>query len=269
MKKLTIISLLVVGAFLLAGAALPIPAANAGEILKYNCSNQIYKAFGKESVEAFTRETGIEVKIKTASSGSCVYAMMSGYCDVASTARALYRRQQDYGYLQFPFCLDPMAVIVNKDCGVESLTEEQVQDIFSGDITNWKEVGGPNLDITVIVPAKDTAANKNFRRQVMKYKDIKHGFMAYDSTMVIEAVKHFPCGSVSFISRGAAAHDKAIRTLKINGLSPSDKDYPYYQIFYYVTKGEPTDATKKFIDFASSKTGKKIIEKYGMVPIEK
>ena len=103
----------------------------------------------------------------------------------------------------------------------------------------------------------------------MKRKDIAHDFMAYDSTMVIEAVKFFPCGSVSFISQGAAVHHKELTTLKIDGLSPTDKDYPYYQEFYYVTKGEPTGNVKKFIDFTFSDEGKKIIKKYGMVPISR
>jgi ABC-type phosphate transport system substrate-binding protein len=119
----------------------------------------------------------------------------------------------------------------------------------------------------IIVPSKDTAAHKNFRRQVMKRKDIEHDFMAYDSTMVIEAVKYFPCGAVSFISQGAAMHHKELKTLKIEGLSPTDEDYPYYQIFYLITQKEPEGNLKKFIDFAYSEEGAKIIRNYGMVPI--
>ena len=93
------------------------------------------------------------------------------------------------------------------------------------------------MPIMVIVPGKETAANKNFRRQVMKHSEINFDFMAYDSTMVIEAVKYFPCGAVSFISRGAAVHHPTIRTIKVDGYAPTDTDYPYYQTFYYVTKG--------------------------------
>ena len=243
--------------------------AMAEDILKYNCSNQVYKAFAKEKVEQFTKATGVKVTVRTASSGSCVYALMNGYCDIASTARALYRRHQDYGYVEIPFCKDPIAVIANKECGVHDLTEDQLQDIFSGGITNWKEVGGADLPILVIIPSKDTAANKNFRRQVMKHKDIKHDFMAYDSTMVIEAVKYFPCGAVSFISRGAVLHEETIKRIRINGKRPRDPDYPYYQIFNYITKGEPKGPVKQFIDFAFSEKGKEIIVNNGMIPIKR
>jgi phosphate transport system substrate-binding protein len=254
---------------LLAGAWIAAPAikAAAQDVLKYSCSNQVYAAFEKEKIAAFTEATGIQVDVKTASSGSCAYRLTTGNCDIASSARKLYNRHEVYGFKETPFCQDPIAVIARAECGVDTLTEEQLQDIFAGDITNWKEVGGADLPIMIVVPDKDTAAHKNFRRQIMKLKDINYDFMAYDSTMVIEAIKHFPCGAVSFISQGAAVHHKELKTLKIDGLLPTDADYPYYQIFYYVTKGEPTGNLKKFIDYTFSEDGQKIIRKYGMIPI--
>ena len=260
--KIALISLLV-GAWIF----VPVAVVKAQEVIKYSCSNQVYAAFEREKIAAFTQATGIKVDVKTASSGSCTYRLISGNCDIASTARKLYRRHAVYGYKEFAFCKDPIAVIARKDCGVESLSEEQLQDIFAGDIANWKEVGGADLSILVVVPGEDTAAHKNFRRQVMKDKDIEHDFMAYDSTMVIEAIKYFPCGSISFISQGAAVQHEELRTLKIDGLSPKDKAYPYHQIFYYVTKGEPAGGLKKFVDYTFSDEGAKIIKKHGMIPI--
>jgi len=256
---------------LLLGAWILVPASTvlAQEVIKYSCSNQVYAAFSKEQVEAFTKSTGIEVDVKTASSGSCLYNLGRGFCDLASTARKLYRRHEVYGYKEFPFCKDPIAVIARKECGVDSLTAEQLQDIFAGVITNWKEVGGADLPVMIIVPGEDTAAHKNFRRQVMKHKDIAHDFMAYNSTMVIEAVKYFPCGAVSFISKGAAVQHKELKILEIDGLSPTAEDYPYYQIFYFITKKEPEENLKKFIDFAYSEEGAKIIRKNGMIPLSR
>ena len=256
---------------LLSGVFILVPAsvAAAQEVLKYSCSNQVYAAFSKEQIETLYQDYRIQVDVKTASSDSSFNNLGRGFCDIASTARKLHHRHDVYGYKEFPFCKDPIAVIARKECGVDSLTEEQLQDIFAGVITNWKEVGGADLPVMIIVPGDDTAAHKNFRRQVMKHKDIEHDFMAYDSTMVIEAVKHFPCGAVSFISQGAAMHHKELKTLKIEGLSPSAEDYPYYQTFYFITKKEPEGNLKKFIDFAYSEEGAKIIRKNGMMPISR
>jgi phosphate transport system substrate-binding protein len=269
MKKTTLVSLVILGAFLAVWAATPAAAAGTEKPLKIYCSNQVYKAFGREQIEAFSHANNIEIIVKTASSGPCVNALMRGYCDIASTARSLERQHQDYGFTQVPFCRDPLAVIVNSKCGVDNLTEDQLQDIFSGEIKNWKQVGGPDLEVVVIVPDKDTAANKNFRRQIMKHKDIAPDFVAHDSTMAIAAVAYFPCGTVSFISRGAAAHEKAVKVVSVNGKSPTDKDYPYFQTFYYVTRLEQSDAIKKFLDFTFSDESKGMIRKYGMIPLER
>ena len=267
MKLNGILKNLLVSLILGAWVLVPASTVTAQEVVKYSCSNQVYAAFSKEHITAFTKATGVKVNVKTASSGSCLISLGRGFSDIAATARKLYNRHDVYGYKEFPVCKDPIAVIARKECGVDSITEEQLQDIFAGVITNWREVGGADLPVMIIVPGKDTAAHKNFRRQVMKRQDIEHDFMAYDSTMVIEAVKYFPCGAVSFISQGAAMHHKELKTLKIDGLSPTAEDYPYYQIFYLITKKEPEGNLKKFVDFAYSEEGAKIIRKNGMVPI--
>ncbi len=267
MKRLFIYALSIVTAFVIFVYMLPGSTVYAKEVLRYTGSNQVYHAYDKEIISEFTKETGIEVDVNTASSGAAVYRLMNGYSDIASTARELYRRHEDYGFSQFAFCKDPLAVITKAGCGVESLTEDQLQDIFSGEISNWKEVGGSDLPILVIVPGTETAANKNFRRQVMKHTEIDYDFMTYDSTMAIEAVKYFPCGAISFIAQGAVEHEKGIITLKVHGLSPHDPAYPYFQIFYYVTKGKPSGAVKAFVDFALSEKGQAIMKKNGMVPV--
>ena len=239
----------------------------AAESIRISCSNQVYHAFQKEDIDAFTKATGIATEVYTSSSGSAIYRMMSGYSDIAVAARGLYRRHHDSGYTQIPICKDPLAVITKEACGVDNLTTDQLTQIFSGTITNWKEVGGSDLPIMVIVPSTDTAANKNFRRQVMKHGEIDFDFMAYDSTMVIEAIKHFPCGAISFISRGAVSHEPPILSLKIDGYAPIDPAYPYYQTFYYITKGEPEGIVKQFIDFTFSEAGTQIIQNNGMQPL--
>lgn len=246
-----------------------VPNAPAEDVLRYSCSKQVYEAFEKEKIAAFSVATGISVDVKTASSGSCAYRLKMGNCDIASSARKTLQRDESYGYVETAFCKDPIAVISRQECGVDSLTEEQLQDIFAGDIKNWREVGGADLPVMVVVPGTYTAAHKNFRRHIMKHKDIAHDFMAHDSTMVIQAIKYFPCGAVSFISQGAAVHHKEIKSIRINGLAPTDKAYPYFQIFYYITKGEPEGDLKAFIGYTFSAKGAKIIRKYGMIPMTK
>lgn len=240
----------------------------ADQKLRYSCSAQIYSAFEKERLAEFTAQTVIKVDLHVGSSHACTYRLIADFADISSTTRELYRRHRDYGFVQVPFAKDQLAIIIHKGCAIENISEEQLQNIFSGDVANWKEVGGPDLPVTVVVPGDNTGAHKNFRRQVMKHKEIKYNYMTYRSTRVFEAIETLPCGAVSFISAGAAGVNGMVKTLKIDGKSPSDSGYPYFQIFYFVTKGTPSGATREFIDFAKGKKGKSIIEKHGMTPVD-
>jgi phosphate transport system substrate-binding protein len=243
--------------------------SQAQQTIRYSCSNQVYRAFEAEKIEAFEKATGVKVEVYRASSNSCALRLMAGYADVASTAREMYPRSMDYGFYQVGFCKDPVVVIAKKDCGISNLSAEQVRDLFSGRITNWKAIGGADLPVTIIIPDKDTAANKNFRRFFMKHGDIDADFVTRDSTMVIDAVRYFPCGAISFTSGGAAAQYPELTMVTIDGRAPIDEVYPYYQLFYYVTRGVPSGAVQKFIDFNFSAQGKALLEKYGMIPLEK
>lgn len=238
----------------------------AKEVFKYSCSAQIYQAFENERLDAYTEKTGIAVQLTVDSSYMSFLRLMNGLSDIASTAERLSRVHKEIGFVETPFCKDPLAVIANSQDTVKNLTDEQLRDIFSGVISNWQEVGGLDKEIIRIVPGKDTAAYKNFYRQVMLGRDIGHDVMTSKSTMVIEVTSRIP-GSISFIAQGAAAYrQEGIRIVAINGLAPGNSAYPYYQVFSFVTSGIPAGTAKTFIEFALSEEGKRIMLKRGMLP---
>lgn len=236
----------------------------ANETIRYACSAQIYDALEKNRIEVFTKRTGIKVEVHVCSSPSAVNSMMNGYSDVAATARRLYPRYKEYGYWETVFSKDPMAIIVNKKNPVSSLSEEDLKDIFSGNMASWNEVRGPDKPILLVVPGKNTAAFKNFSRKPMRTTLIAYDIMTFKSTMVVNVVKRFP-NAISFIARGVAAH-AGVKTVKIDGLLPKDRDYPYHQLFAFVTKGRPSGAVKQFVDDVLFGEGKKIMVKEGMTP---
>ncbi len=246
--------------------ALPCFKANAQETLRYSCSAQIFKAFGTERLDAFTKETGIKIDLYISSSAAAVYRLMNDFSDIAGAAEELRFRYKEFGYLEIPFCKDPLAVIINTQCPIDGITEAQLQGIFGGHIHNWKEVGGPDKPIVVIIPGENTAAYKNFYRMAMQGTEITYDFMSYQSTMVIKAVEQFPW-AVSFIAHAAIGDPEKIKVIKIDGLSPKNELYPYFQTFYYVTKGKPVGAVKKFVDFTMSEKGIAMIINKGMIPV--
>ena len=127
-------------------------------------------------------------------------------------------------------------------------------------------MGGPDQEILVVVTRKKTAAYRNFDMLVMKNREIIHDCMTYKSTTVLDIVDHHP-RAISFISNGAAINNPCIKRLRIDGLSPGDKNYPYSQTFSFVTRGNPSGVVKQFIDFALSPEGCAIIRDRGMIPV--
>jgi phosphate transport system substrate-binding protein len=243
------------------------PAAQAQEKLRYSCSSQVYEAFEKERLELFTKTTGIDVELYVSSSSVAIDRLLSGQSDIASIARRGMYPLKEGGLVEAPFGKDPLAIIINARNRLADLTEEQLRNIFGKNITNWKQLGRPEDMIVLVVPGKNTAAYENFGHLALKRKEIHYDIMTNLSTTALEVVKRFPA-AISFVTQGAIGKAGGVKTVKINGFSPKDKGYPYFQEFSFVTKGKPAGAAKTFIDFALSKKGKEIMEKRGMIPIE-
>lgn len=246
---------------------LPAGTVEAAEALRYSCSAQVYQAIEKVRIDIFTRKTGIPVEVAVVSSHEAVVDLLNGRSDLASTAERLAPEERDAGLLEIPFCKDPMAIVANRECTVRSLTEAQIRGIFSGAISNWKELGGPDRTIFRIVPGVETAAYRNLKQMVMQGQDIKYDVLTRLSTMVIDEVRLHPW-SVSFIAQGAAHWGRrGLHLIKVNGIHPREAGYPYYQIFSFVTRGKPTDAIRAFTEFARSDQIKTIISNMGMVSL--
>ena len=136
-----------------------------------------------------------------------------------------------------------------------------------GEITTWHALGGPDQPIVLVSPKRTTGAYRNFSNLVMRRSEIRYDVLTDKSVFVINVVEHMPY-AISFISYGAAASHAGVRILKIDGVSPNDKTYPYFQTFSFVTKGMPVGAGRNFIDFASSDSGLAIMRKRGLTPLK-
>lgn len=237
-------------------------------LLRYSCSAQVHEAFLDSGLEAFTQASGVQVETFIGSSEAAVHRLMNGYSDIAGTVEPLGPRHTDYGYRETPFCKASLVVITHPSNPVKTLSENQLREIFAGTIQNWKDVGGPDHPIVVVVPGKNTGAFNNFSYFALKRTEIQYDFMAYRSTRVVMVVKNIPW-TISFITTGAYVVGAEVKTIDINGITATDPAYPYQQVFSFVTKGEPCCEAKKLIDFTFSDEGKKIILKNGMTPLDR
>jgi phosphate transport system substrate-binding protein len=243
-----------------------IPLAHAEFVLEASCSSQITEAFGRETLEAFMNESGVKVKVHVASSSISISRLKNGFSNLAGTTTRISQDDRDAGLIEIPMCKDPLAVIVNSKSSVRNLTLQQIRDIFSGKITNWKEVGGKDQPIIIIIPGPSTGAYENFAKQAMGPYEIKDDLIAGEAVTALTGVRHVP-GSISFITHSVAIQHKDVAVMNIDGLAPSDKAYPYSQTFSLVIKGDPGPMMKEVIKYLMSDKAKQRMILRGITPI--
>ncbi len=254
-----------------AAGLIAVPDGIARETIRFAASSQIAEAYGKGIIKEFETLTGISVQSYIGPNEIVLQRLENGVSDVVAVDRPIPYELKGSGFVQIPYCLDPIAIITNTQCtlthpcNIDNLSEKQVRGIFSGQITNWKELGGPDQQIIVILPSQKEGAYQNFKDLIMRLSEMRYHFMAYDSTIAMEAIKFVP-GAISFVSRGALGADQSIKIIKVNGLSPADNDYPIIQTYSFVTKGEPVGKVKSVINFGLSRRGVEIMKERGMRP---
>lgn len=218
---------------------------------------------------------GIRVEVQCGGSGRGISDAREGKADIGMASRALTEKEKDlYG---FPIARDGISVILHKDNPVKALSDAQVADIYTGKITNWKEVGGRDAAITVVNPKKGYSSAELFSHYFkIGYEDIKADIIAGDNPTRIKAVIADP-SAIAYISAGEADRTARagipIKLLPFNNVMPTGRNiitgnYPITRPLILVTKNLPSGAVKAFIDFCLSQAVVDLIEKLDFVPYE-
>ena len=167
---------------------------------------------------------------------------------------------------------DGIAIIVNADNPVKSLTAKQVEQIFTGDITDWSAVGGTPGKISLYTRNTSSGTYSDFKELAMKKRDYAGSSqkMAGNEQIAAEVGKN-----KSGIGYVGMAYDKApgVKVLAIDGIVPTqttvrNKTYAYQRPTFYYTNGEPSGEAKAFVDFTLSAKGSAIMTQVGFVPVK-
>jgi phosphate transport system substrate-binding protein len=167
---------------------------------------------------------------------------------------------------------DGIAIIVNNANAVKKLTKKQIEQIFTGEVTDWSAVGGAPGTISVYTRNTSSGTYSDFKKMTMSSKDYAPSAqkMAGNEEIASEVGKN-PNG-VGYV--GMAYLDAAgIHPVAVNGILPTQetvrgKSYPVSRATFYYTNGDPTGLAKDFLDFTLSPAGQKIVLQVGFVPLK-
>lgn len=229
---------------------------------------EIAKALA-EGFNAKYPDVAIDVQLGGSSTG--IKNAQEGVSDIGNVSRAL--KDTETGLDAETIALDGIAVIVNTANSVEDLSTEQILKIYTGEITNWKDLGGDDAEIQVVGREAGSGTRDGFESVVGIEDNAKHDQELTSTGAVQTAVASTP-GAIGYVS--LANVDDTVKALKVGGVSPAietvqDGSYTLQRPFVMVTK-TGTDLrpeVKAFLDFALGDEGQSIVSQIGLVPLSK
>ncbi len=234
-------------------------------------STSMEKVIGALGESFMNANKGITVTYNPTGSGSGIQAVSEGRCDIGLSSRALKDDEKSSGLKETIVALDGIAIIVSPENPVADLDVDTIAKIYTGEITNWKDVGGSDAEIVLIGREAGSGTRDGFET-ITNTKDACQYRQELTSTGdVITTVSQNP-NAIGYASL-AAVSDK-VKTLTVGGVTPTedtvkDGSYLIQRPFVLVTKDgtELSPAAQLFFDYATSADAAGIISKAGAVPV--
>lgn len=250
------------------------PAALSGSV-STNGSTSMEKVIGALSEQFMTDNSGVTVTYDPTGSGAGIEAASNGSADIGLASRALKDEEKASGLTETIVALDGIAVIVNADSKMADLTVEQIGKIFTGEITDWSEVGGDAGTISCIGREAGSGTRDGFE-SITDTKDACKLDQELTSTGgVIEAVAGNP-NAIGYASLSAVEGKDTVKAVTVGGVACTEEtvlngSYAIQRPFVLVTKTGETrsPAAQAFFDYATSSAASQLIKAAGAVPVAK
>ena len=221
----------------------------------------------------YSEQDNTNIEINQIGSSAGITNAISGVSEIGMSSRDLKEEEIASGLNEVVIAYDGIVVVTHPTNKVKDLTMEQVKKIFTGEVTNWKELGGDDMEI-VVVSREDGSGSRDAFQEIVDYSSgelIRNAIIASGNGNIKTTVannKH----AVGFISFEYI--DESISTIDINGVEATAENvlkekYSLSRPFLFVYKeGQLTDAGQRFIDFILSEDGQLIAAEAGAIPVK-
>jgi phosphate transport system substrate-binding protein len=230
----------------------------------------------------------IRISVTGGGSGTGIAALINGTVDIANASRRIKpeeveaARARGTDPIEFVVSRDAIAVIVHLDNPVDHLTLEQISDIYSGKINNWRELGGDNRPIVRLSRETNSGTHIYFLEEVLRLGQPDNRTLFSTDTLLLpsaEGISHEirqNPNAIGYDGLGYVTHDMKVIAVSRNTEDPfvlpsavtvNDGSYPISRDLYVYTVGQPRGAVKEFLDWIYTPEAQEIVEELGFVPV--
>lgn len=233
----------------------------------------------KSAADFKAKNPDANISVQGGGSGTGLTQVSQGAVDIGNSdilAEEKLKADEAKALVDHKVVAEAFTVVVGKEVNVKSLTKAQLADIFSGKVTNWKDITGQDMPITVVHRPASSGTRATFINTILdKKKELENDKIGItqDSNGAVKTAIEKNKGSISYLGLGYLqdeAAKKVITAVAIDNVEPTKDNiasgkYPFWSWGHMYTKGEPTGLAKTFLDYITSADNKANVEKLGFV----
>ncbi len=239
--------------------------APAEGLLRYAGATTLQQSFMPEVARIFQLENDVRIQIEGGNTNPGIRALLAGEVDVAGIGRHLSAEEKRQGLVEHFLGWDVLVIVVRHDCPLNSLTMTQLRGIFSGEIRNWREVGGKDEQIVVITSPKGSGMRSAVQELILKERSFTPAEVV--SGVVGQADQHvaiFPA-AITAVSL-SMVDQQQVKLLAVEGVTPAlstvaSGRYPLAKPLALATRGQLSGPLEQFIKLATGAQGQGVLAK--------
>ncbi len=213
---------------------------------------------------------GERVVVQGGGSSVGIAQLKQGIVNIACSSRELKPGEDDGTFVDFKVALDIIDIVVNPKNGIDDLSKDQVRGIFTGEITNWSEVGGPDADIVVVVRDQASGTRQMFDEKALNKQTAVNSAIECNSNGIVRETVAATPNAVGYVSLGYV--NDSVKPVSLDGVPPEvepakDGSYPLARFLHMFTRGEPEGRVKEYLDFILSEDFQNDVVSQEYIPV--
>jgi phosphate transport system substrate-binding protein len=228
--------------------------------------------------EAFMNmHSDVNISVQGGGSGVGIASLIDGTCDIADASRSIKDKEiakaKENGIEAYEnvVALDGIAVIVHPSNPVDALSLDQIKKIYTGEISNWKDVGGKNMKITIISRDSASGTFETFNDLALDDEKVRPDALLQASNQAVAQTVSRTNGAIGYVGLGYLS--SSVKGVAVDGVEPTNENvvngsFKLARKLFMYTDGAPQGLVKAFIDYVLSEEGQELVEKAGYIPLK-